>query len=174
MAKVIQFTGCSGAGKTTIALGVLAALTANGLKVLIVDGDDFRKKFAADLGFSYKDRLLNISRMASFVNEQKSNYDVILISAINPFKETRRILTTACNATLVYVKCSLGVLQARDTKGLYRRAALLPTDKNYLSNLTGYSDRFDEPPKGTFTLDTEMLTIELSIRKILKKIFLLF
>lgn len=170
MAIVIQFTGCSGAGKTTIATGVAADLKIKGFEVLIVDGDDFRKKYAANLGFSYEDRLANISRMANFVNEQESNYDVILISAINPFKETRKIFATTCNATLVYVKCSLYTLRARDTKGLYHRAALLPSDQNYLPNLTGYNDRFDEPPKGTFTLDTEILTIELSIQKILYKI----
>ena len=171
MAKVIQFTGCSGAGKTTIANGLAKLLAELGLSTLIVDGDEFRKQYAADLGFSDDDRLENITRMAKFVNLNKSKYDLIIVSAINPFVATRNILKVHCGALLVYIKCSLSTLKERDTKGLYYKASLPNHHSQYLANLTGVNASFDEPNHNTLTIDTDLLTITAAINKIKENIF---
>ena len=171
MAKVIQFTGCSGAGKTTIANGLANVLAELGLHTLIVDGDEFRKQHAADLGFSDDDRLENITRMARFVNLNKSKYDLIIVSAINPFTATRNILKVHCGALLVYIKCSLATLKERDTKGLYYKASLPNHHPQYLGNLTGVNASFDEPHNSTLTIDTDLLTIAAAINKIKENVF---
>lgn len=164
MAKVIQFTGLSGAGKTTIAKALANQLAKKDLKVLIVDGDEFRTRHSSDLGFSNEDRLENIKRMADFVNKAKAKYDLIIISAINPFHETRSILTNECGAELVYIKCSLATLVERDTKGLYRRALLPSNDPDHLGTLTGVTQHFDEPTQASLTLDTSLLTLALAVK----------
>lgn len=169
MTKVIQFTGLSGAGKTTLASGISKVLSEMGFKVLIIDGDEFRRTHAADLGFSRADRLENITRMANYVNRQKSSYDFIFISAINPFEETRQLLRTQCAAELVYVKCPLEILIQRDTKGLYRRAMLPKEHPEYLGNLTGLNQVFDEPVENVYVIDTSVLSEEEAIETIREK-----
>ena len=49
---IIQFCGLSGSGKTTIANEVKLLLADNGLNCEVIDGDIYRKKICADLGFS--------------------------------------------------------------------------------------------------------------------------
>ncbi len=166
MAKIIQFTGCSGAGKTTIAEGLATVLEKLALRTLIVDGDEFRKLHASDLGFSNDDRVENITRMAKFVNLHKSNYDLIIVSAINPFAITRNILTENCGAILVYIKCNLTTLKHRDTKGLYFRASLPINHPQHVGNLTGVNASFDEPHNAILTVDTELLSITAAIEKV--------
>lgn len=171
MSKVIQFTGLSGAGKTTIATALAKELIATGLKALIVDGDEFRSKYAPDLGFSNADRLENINRMANFVNANKDSYSLVIISAINPFNETRAIFTEKCQAQLIYIKCNLDTLVERDTKGLYRRAMLPPNHPEHLANLTGVNQNFDEPAPHTFTIDTSEISLQNAVEKIKNSIF---
>ena len=166
-AKIIQFTGCSGAGKTTIARRISEELLGLGYKTLIVDGDEFREKHAPDLGFSYEDRLENIKRMADFVNRYSKLYNFVIISAINPFDETRKILSKRCGAQLIYIKCSLPILKKRDTKGLYARASLPVNHSDYLPNLSGVNARFDEP-FGAYTIDTGIMSISESTREIVE------
>lgn len=171
MAKIIQFTGLSGAGKTTIATALAKELTAKGLKILIIDGDEFRSKYAPDLGFSNADRLENINRMANFVNASKASYDLVIISAINPFKETRALFKEKCEAQLIYIKCNLNTLLKRDTKGLYRRAMLPPNHPEHLANLTGVNQNFDEPATHIFTIDTSKISPQEAVDKIKASIF---
>lgn len=119
---IIQFTGLSGSGKTTLANAVKELLIYHLIKVEILDGDEFRKTIAVDLGYSKQDRLENIKRMGLVAAE--SNSQVIIISAINPYNEGRHWMLHNFAAPLIWVSCSLNKLMERDTKGLYRRALL--------------------------------------------------
>ena len=74
---IIQMTGLSGAGKTTIAL---AAKERLGMPLEVIDGDVYRKTLCRDLGFSRADRCENIRRLG----ELASTFAVpVIISAIN-------------------------------------------------------------------------------------------
>ena len=59
---VIQMTGLSGAGKSTIAQATHKHLVDLGYQVELIDGDHYRKHLCHDLGFSKADRLENVRR----------------------------------------------------------------------------------------------------------------
>lgn len=119
----VWFTGLSGAGKTTICRGVEADLRAKGLPVEVLDGDAIRNYLCSDLGFSEADRLENIKRIAYVAQLLTRNGVVVLVAAISPYRSSREEARQAIGNFLeVYVNAPLEVCEARDTKGLYRRA----------------------------------------------------
>ena len=166
MASIIQFTGLSGAGKTTIALEAQKALAPD-CKVAIIDGDVYRQLICSDLGFSRADRIENIRRLGEVAQSMNNDFEVIIIAAINPFNEARELLKIKYDAKLVHIDCDLDTLRQRDTKGLYRRAGLPDGHEQKIYNLTGINDVFEWPDHADLSIDTGGETIDLSIKKIL-------
>tara|TARA_R100001224_G_C4028506_1_gene151893 strand:- start:3769 stop:4497 length:729 start_codon:yes stop_codon:yes gene_type:complete len=163
----IQMTGMSGAGKTTLSLALEKKLAKKGIKVEVIDGDEYRKELCSDLGFSRLDREENIKRL-SFVGKILGRNNVVCImSAINPYNSTReQVRQKNINSKLVYVKCEKAELKKRDTKGLYRRAMLPDGDPNKIYNFTGISDPFEEPQNPDLIIETDKEEIEFSIKKL--------
>jgi len=171
----IQMTGMSGAGKTTLAKSVEKRLTNRGIKVEVIDGDEYRQNLCRDLGFSRTDREENIRRL-SFVGKVLGRNNVVCImSAINPYNSTReQVRNSIPESKLVYIKCNLDTLKKRDTKDLYRRALLSDGDPDKIYNFTGISDLFEDPQNPDLTILTDKEDQKESILKlekfILKKI----
>src|SRR5688572_17276822 len=137
---IIQLTGLSGAGKTTLVEGVKSLLEKQSLNAVIIDGDAYRKTLCKDLGFSKEDRMENVRRLGKAAWSFKDQADIIMIAAINPFEAIRNELTNKYGAKTVWIKCDLPVLIKRDTKGLYRRALLHDDHRDKIFNLTGVND----------------------------------
>lgn len=171
MANIIQFTGLSGAGKTTLANQVKEELSLDGYRVAVIDGDVYRRALCKDLGFSRADRIENIRRLGTVAGEMSDYYDVIIISAINPYQEARDLLKQQYQALLVHIDCDIITLRLRDTKGLYKRAFLPNEHEDKIYNLTGVNDVFDYPEFPDFRLDTNNIDIALSVQ-LLKKYIL--
>jgi len=165
----IQMTGMSGAGKTTLAKNVEKKLKKQGLKVEVIDGDEYRENLCQDLGFSKGDREENIKRL-SFVGKVLGRNNVVCImSAINPYNSTREhVRASNANSKLVYVSCDIEELKRRDTKGLYHRALLPDSDPNKVYNFTGITDPFDTPLSPDLIIDTQRETQKESIAKLEK------
>lgn len=128
--NIFQFTGLSGAGKTSIAEGVKKKFKKINKGVKIIDGDVYRKTLCKDLGFSKEDRIENIRRLGK--EAFNSTADVIIISAINPYTEIREELRKKYNAKTIWICCSIQILKERDTKGLYANGTL-PGDLLYFT-----------------------------------------
>ena len=124
---LIQMTGLSGAGKSSIATIAKDTLTGLGYKVELLDGDDCRQKLCNDLGFSKEDRLENIRRLG-FVGLMLAKHGVIsILAVINPYEEAREALKNKSPLTkTVFIDCPFVLAKQRDTKGLYRKALLPP------------------------------------------------
>jgi len=165
----IQMTGWSGAGKTTIAKGVAKKLSKRGLRVEIIDGDEYRENLCKDLGFSKEDRNTNIKRLG-FVGKVFARNDVVCImAAINPYETIRKELKEDDKKVkTVYVKCNKRELINRDTKGLYRRALLPETDPDHIDNFTGISDPFEEPTNPDLIINTDIESVEQSVERLYK------
>lgn len=151
----------SGVGKTTLSEKVKEKLINAGEKVEVIDGDVYRSTLCKDLGFSKQDRLENIRRLG-FVAATLSSHGIIaIICAINPYEEARKELKNSYSQVkTVYVECPVSTLVQRDTKGLYKRAALPENHPDKISNLTGINDDFDIPVNPDLYINTERQDIE--------------
>ena len=169
---IIQLTGLSGAGKTTLVEGVKSLLEKHALKTEIIDGDAYRKTLCKDLGFSKEDRIENIRRLGKAAHSFKGRADIIMIAAINPFEEIRNELTKKYGTKTVWIKCDIPVLIKRDTKGLYKRALLHDDHPDKIFNLTGVNDAYEIPAEPDLVIDTSRETAAQSVLKFYE--FLIF
>ncbi|MFA4991113.1 MAG: adenylyl-sulfate kinase [Candidatus Omnitrophota bacterium] len=160
---VFWFTGLSGSGKTTIANAAKALLEKDGYSVLIIDGDDVRKRLHADLGFSEADIKKNNELIAGLCKKQRGDYDAVFVPIISPYAASRE----NARATLekgfyeIYFSAGLETVMARDVKGLYSKAK-----RNEIKNLIGYSpgNAYEPPVKPDFTVDSTSARAEDSAR----------
>lgn len=166
---IVLLCGLSGAGKTTLATLVQNRLRIEGIDSEVLDGDEYRKTLCSDLGFSKEDRQQNVLRMA-FVAHQLSKHGIIsILSAINPFAETRAAISDCYpDVKTVFVDCPLATLLQRDTKGLYHRAMLPEGHPDKLPNLTGVNDPFEAPENPDLHLDTGKETKEACVETLLQ------
>ncbi|WP_183568717.1 adenylyl-sulfate kinase [Mucilaginibacter sp. SP1R1] len=157
---IILLCGLSGAGKTTLAGCVKNRLSGSEISIEVIDADEYRQKLFTDLQYSKEDRFENLRRLG-FIASKFSNQGIVtIISAINPYDSIRRELAeTYQQVKVVHVDCSLDVLKARDTKGLYKRAMLPDGHPQKLFNLTGINDPFEAPCKPHLHINTQNLTI---------------
>jgi adenylylsulfate kinase len=162
-AFTLWFTGLSGAGKSTISYRVYMELKRRSLKAELLDGDIIRINFSQGLGFSKRDRDINIRRIG-FVSYLLNKNDIIsIVAAISPYREVReqnRLLLG--NYIEVFCDCPLETLERRDTKGLYRKARA-----GEIANFTGISDPYEKPENPEIVLKTGEETEEESFRKVL-------
>jgi adenylylsulfate kinase len=153
----IQMTGLSGSGKTTIARDVEKRLKNRGLKVEIIDGDEYREGICSDLTFSKEDRNTNIRRLGFVGKVLARNNVVIIMSTINPYDNIRKELKEIHGARTIFIDCSIEECIERDIKGLYKKALL-----GEIKNFTGISDPFEVPKDADLVIKTDKLNIKKS------------
>jgi adenylylsulfate kinase len=158
---VVWFTGLSGAGKTTLAASVERRLFDCGYRTFLIDGDLLRAGLCCDLGYGAADRHENVRRAGVVSGLMASAGLVCLTALISPFRadrfRARRLLPTNCFFE-VYVNAPLAVCEARDVKGLYRRARA-----NEIADFTGISSAYEAPESPELEVRTDLLTVEESI-----------
>jgi adenylylsulfate kinase len=156
-AKVIWLSGLSVAGKTTIALELEKCFSAQGISVMLLDGDVLRNGLNADLGFSEQDRLENIRRSAEVAKLFSEQGFVVICSFITPLQGMRNLVKQIVEEQYlidVFVDCSLVTCEKRDVKGLYQKARL-----NQVKNFTGISASFERPLNPKITINTEHYSV---------------
>ena len=95
---MVWFTGLSGSGKSTVALGVERELHKRGILCRILDGDNIRSGINKNLGFSADDRKENIRRIAE-IGKLFVDTGVVTLSAfISPTNESRRMASEIIGA----------------------------------------------------------------------------
>lgn len=155
---VLWFTGLSGAGKSSIANAVEYKLNKQGKHSMLLDGDNIRHGLNHDLDFTEAGRAENIRRIAEVSKLMTEAGLITLVSFISPFKAERgmaRQLIGAEQFLEIHVHAPLHVAEARDVKGLYKKAR-----KGEIQNFTGIGSPYEEPENPALTIDTEQTTIE--------------
>jgi len=155
---VVWFTGLSGSGKSTIANLVEKRLHASGVHTTLLDGDNVRHGLNKDLGFTEADRVENIRRVAEVSRLMVDAGLVVLVSFISPFRAERRMareLAGEGRFCEVFVDTPLEVAEARDVKGLYRKAR-----RGELANFTGIDSPYEAPEAPEVHIDTTAVSPE--------------
>jgi adenylylsulfate kinase len=165
---VVWFTGLSACGKSTIANLVDHKLHSMGVNSFVLDGDNVRHGLNASpamlkerhtpefaqrfgLGFSAQDREENIRRIGA-VAKLFSDAGMVAVTAfISPYRVDRdrvRATLAAGDFVEILVDAPLEVCEARDPKGLYKKARA-----GELKGFTGIDDPYEPPTKPELVLD---------------------
>jgi adenylylsulfate kinase len=165
---VVWFTGLSACGKSTVANLLDHKLFERGVHSFVLDGDNIRHGLNASpallrpqhgeefarrfgLGFSAQDREENIRRIGAVAKLFCEAGMVAITAFISPYRADRdRVRASLAPGDFieVFVDAPLEVCEARDPKGLYKKARA-----GELKGFTGIDDPYEPPLRPELVLD---------------------
>lgn len=161
----VWFTGLSASGKSTIAHATEKKLYEMGVRSYTLDGDNIRHGLCSDLGFSKEDREENLRRTAEVIKLFLDAGLVVLSAFVSPLREHRekvRKIIGEEDFIEVYCRCPVEVCEARDPKGMYKKAK-----RGEIKEFTGVSSPYEEPENPNLILDTHLLSVEEAVEKVI-------
>ena len=167
--RVLWFTGLSGSGKSTIANEVEKSLNLMNRHTFLLDGDNVRHGLNKDLGFTEADRIENIRRVGEMAKLMTDAGLIVLTAFISPFRAERKMVRGMLpegEFIEIFVDTPLEVAEARDVKGLYKKAR-----SGKLKNFTGIDSPYEPPENPEIRVNTVEMTpaeaAEFIVRQIL-------
>lgn len=136
---------------------------------MVLDGDNLRLRLNRDLGFSADGRAENIRRAAEAARLMAEAGLVVIVSTISPIRQERamaRELAGDISFLEVYINTPLAVCEARDPKGLYRRARA-----HKIPEFPVISAPYEPPLEPDLVVETRDRTTEESARCLIAKVF---
>jgi adenylylsulfate kinase len=162
---ILWLTGLSGSGKSTLATSIEQRLLARRCATYLLDGDNVRHGLNRDLGFSPADRGENNRRIGEVAKLFADAGVLCLCAFISPYREDRARLRANMGAgdfLEIYVRASLAACEARDPKGLYKKARA-----GQILDLTGIGAPYEAPEQPDVLLDTETAGIDDNVERVL-------
>lgn len=162
---VVWLTGLSGSGKSTIAYAVEKELAAGGHACYVLDGDNLRHGLNRDLGFSPQDRSENIRRVAEVARLFNEAGLIVVTAFISPYLQDRqraREIIGVDRFVEVFVDVPLPVCEARDVRGLYKKARA-----GLIAEFTGVSAPYEPPPLPQLHLHADSMTVPQTVQQVL-------
>ncbi|MFM7134979.1 MAG: adenylyl-sulfate kinase, partial [Planctomycetota bacterium] len=156
----VWFTGLSGSGKSTIAVAVESRLIAAGRLAYRVDGDNLRHGLNRNLGFTPEDRAENVRRTGEVCRILADAGAIALASLVSPYRGDRGIVRSLHDEWRipfleVHVDVPLEVAEARDPKGLYRKARA-----GEIRDFTGIHQPYEAPERPELVVDSSKMSVE--------------
>ena len=162
---VLWLTGYSGAGKTTISDLLKATLDEAGRLSVVLDGDQIRRGLCSDLSFSDADRTENIRRVAEVARVLVDSGALAIVALISPLRKDRAMARAKFEAGAfveIFVDTPLAVAEARDVKGLYRRARA-----GQVTQFTGVDSAYEPPLQPEIHINTQELSAAEATQRIM-------
>jgi adenylylsulfate kinase len=157
-AACVWLTGLSGSGKSTLARRIEKQLVERGVLAYVLDGDNVRHGLNRDLGFGPEARTENIRRIGEVARLFVDAGAIVLTAFISPYREDRataRALLPEGQFIELHVATPLEVCEARDPKGLYRRARA-----GEIRDFTGLDAPYEEPDAPELRVDTSRADLD--------------
>lgn len=151
MTRVVWITGRPASGKTTLGRALVLALRERGVKATLVDSDDVRRAITPSASYSPEERVL-VYRAIAYAARRLADEGIIAVVAATAHEASlRRVAHEVCGAWfLIYARCPLSTCEARDPKGLYRRARAATHGA-----MPGVHVEFEEPLDADLVVDTD-------------------
>lgn len=162
---VLWLTGLSGSGKTTIAIELERRLHDSGVKTQVFDADFIRTTINRDLDFTLQGRIENIRRMAAISRLFLEAGLVVISCFISPTQRIRQMARTIIGANdyhEVFINAPFEVCEARDPKGLYKKAR-----RGELKNFTGIDSPYEPPTNPCLEIRTDQCTVSEAVDQII-------
>jgi bifunctional enzyme CysN/CysC len=121
-----------------------------------------------DLGFTEEDRVENIRRVAEVARLMVDAGLIVLVSFISPYRSERQFARERFGAgefIEVFVDTPLSVCEARDVKGLYRRARA-----GEIPNFTGISAPYEAPLAPELRLEGATEAADRAAERVVKRL----
>ena len=157
MAFVLWMTGIPCSGKTTLAKKLSDKIS----NLTILDGDEVRAQSSSN-DFSREGINENNRKVANLAKDDSKPVCVSLISPFRKNREDARKIIDTKRFIEVYIKCSLPTCEERDVKGMYKKAR-----RNEIKDFIGVNTDYEIPYNPDLILDTEKLSVEESVNKLL-------
>jgi adenylylsulfate kinase len=166
----VWFTGLSGSGKSTIAVAVEALLVGQGRLCYRVDGDNLRHGLNRNLGFSPIDRAENVRRTGEVCRILGDAGVIALASLVSPFRADRNMVRALHDEwgvpfIEIFVAVPLEVAEARDPKGLYRKARA-----GEIPDFTGIHQPYEAPEAAEVTVDSSQVAVDAAARLVVAEL----
>ena len=161
---IIWFTGLSGAGKSTLAHALEEVLHQRGCRTFVLDGDNVRHGLCRDLGFTFQDRSENIRRVGEVAKLMMEAGVIVLTAFISPFQKDRELVRTMVEPNdfvEIYCDCPIQACEARDVKGLYKKARL-----GEIYEFTGISSPYEAPENPNLIVNTSETDVNRSVQQV--------
>ncbi len=157
-AACLWLTGLSGSGKSTLARRLEKRLVDRGVLAYVLDGDNVRHGLNRDLGFGPEHREENIRRIGEVARLFVDAGAIVITAFISPYRADRaevRALLSEGQFLELHVATPLEVCEARDPKGLYRRARA-----GEITEFTGIDAPYEEPEAPELRVDTSTADLD--------------
>ena len=162
---VVWFTGLSGSGKSTLANALEHELWRRGHHTYLLDGDNIRHGLNKDLDFSDAGRVENIRRIGEVARLFVDAGLIVITAFVSPFRRERELVRSMVEQgefVEVFVDTPLEVCEARDPKGLYKRARA-----GEVAAFTGITSPYEAPETPELRLETAQLTVEQELDQVI-------
>ncbi|MDH4099750.1 MAG: sulfate adenylyltransferase subunit CysN [Nitrospirota bacterium] len=158
----ILLTGRPGCGKTSLACALERRLFDGGSAVTVLDGADMRLGISKDLGYTAAERSENLRRAAEMARIVNNAGLICICSFVAPeaaVREKTRKLLGEDRFVEIYLTASEETLKKRDAE---------KAERGEYRDYTGVSVPYDVPTSPDLVLDTEALSVDESVDRIIR------
>lgn len=151
---VIWITGLSGAGKTTLSSAFYRLLKPRVPQLVLLDGDQIRKAFGNDLGYSEKDRWAQVRRLQNLTKILSDEGLIVLVAVLYAHPDLLRWNRENFSEYLeVYLSVPLKLVEARDEKGIYAKGKT-----GLMKDIVGMDIPWNAPENPDFRFEVDYKT----------------